>query len=152
MSGSFISLARISRASTSLSESLNGISAWAGDPGDAFYNVGRRSAPRLRLSIPARLMTITEIRKTILLDISRSGAQISLERPMQVGEAGFLTFAQLEVFACVVRKGVGVNGLEFDVPLIDADVLAVRHFAEAYDAKERQSLKEEAREWVMGRG
>ncbi|MGB3471326.1 MAG: PilZ domain-containing protein [Erythrobacter sp.] len=92
------------------------------------------------------------MRKCILLDISRSGAQIALERPMQVGEAGFLTFAELEVFGCVVRKGEGVNGLEFDVALSDADVLGVRHFAEVFDADERQSLKREARAWVMGRG
>lgn len=113
-------------------------------------NIGRRAAPRLRLSIPARLVTVSETRRCVLLDVSRSGAQISLAKPLAEGEAGFLRFANTEVFASVIRVSTGLNGVEFDVPMTDEDVLAIRRFAEDYEADERSALRNEARAWVMG--
>lgn len=144
MAGSFSSLARLP---------IGGIPfvAPAHDADEEpLENVGRRSAPRLRLSIPVRLVTISETRRCVLLDVSRSGAQISLPKPLAEGEAGFLHFAGYEVFGCVVRKGTGLNGLEFDLELGNADVLAIRHYAENYQTDERRALMEEARAWVMG--
>ncbi|MEO0590225.1 MAG: PilZ domain-containing protein [Pseudomonadota bacterium] len=144
MPGSFASLARLP---------LGGV-PFAAPAVDAdeepLENVGRRAAPRLRLSIPARLVTISETRRCVLLDVSRNGAQISLPKPLGVGEAGFLRFANTEVFVSVIRDGTGLNGVEFDVPLTDKDVLAIRHYAEVYQSDERNALREEARAWVMG--
>jgi hypothetical protein len=113
-------------------------------------NVGRRAAARLRLSIPARLVTLADTRRCILVDISRTGAQISLAKPLAEGEAAFLRFAATEVFVGVVRAAKGLNGLEFDGELSDADILAVRRYAENYEAGERRALMEEARAWVTG--
>ena len=115
-------------------------------------NVGRRAAPRLRLSIPAKLVTLTETRRCVVLDVSRTGAQISLAKPLAIGEAGFLRFAEQEVFGGVVRESTGRNALEFDEQLGDAEVLDIRHYAECYEADERKALMQEVREWVMGRG
>lgn len=125
------------------------------DPGlgeelDTLENVGRRSAARLRLSIPARLVTIAGTRRCIMIDLSRGGAQIGLPSPLGVGEAGFLHFAHCEAFGTVVREGPGVNGLEFDVSLSDADVLKTRGFAESYESDQRKALLREARAWVAG--
>lgn len=117
---------------------------------DPLENVGRRSAPRLRLSIPARLVTVSETRRCVLLDVSRTGAQIGLAKPLDVGDAGFLRFADLEVFGAVIRSSTGSNGLEFDVEMADDEVLAIRRFAESYQYDERQALMDEARAWVMG--
>lgn len=119
---------------------------------DPLENVGRRAAPRLRLSIPARLITVSETRRCVLIDVSRSGAQISLARPMAQGDAGFLLFAGLEVFGCAVRASEGYNGIEFDHEMNDGDVLAIRRYAENHDAHERRALMEEARVWVTGGG
>lgn len=145
MAGSFSSLARLP---------LGGV-PFVTPSSDAdlasLDNVGRRGALRLRLAIPARLVTLTETRRAVLLDVSRSGAQINLAKPLEEGEAGFLHFAGLEVFASVVRRGDGFNGLEFDIEMSDEDVLATRHYAERYEADERRALMEEARVWVMGR-
>ena len=144
MSGSFSSLAR---------SPLGGIPFAVRKPSladEPLENVGRRAAPRLRLSIPARLITVAETRRCILLDLSRSGAQIGLELPLQIGDVGFLQFAEMEVFAAVIRTGPGLNGVEFDIPLEDSEVLAVRHFAEAFEADERRALRSEARNWVLG--
>lgn len=145
MAGSFTSLSRRPHGALPFA-------APAASTIEALENVGRRAAARLRLSIPAKLTTITETRNCIMLDLSRSGAQIGLEKPMDAGEAGFLRFAGFEVFGCVVRKGTGLNGLEFDVPLSDDDVLVVRQFAEAFEKGARDALRDEARAWVMGRG
>ena len=144
MSGSFASLARLP---------LGGIpfvAPSADDVEEPLENVGRRVAPRLRLSIPARLVTTTGIRSCILIDISRSGAQISLAKPLPEGEAGLLRFAHFEVFACIIRTGPGLNGVEFDYALSNEDVLATRQFAEDYDAGNRAELMAEARAWVTG--
>ena len=117
---------------------------------DSLENVGRRSAARLRLSIPARLVTVCETRRCVLLNVSRTGAQIGLAKPLAVGDAGFLRFAGLEVFGSVIRAGKGLNGLEFDQEMTDEDVLATREYAERYEADERRALMEEARAWVTG--
>ncbi|MEO0643135.1 MAG: hypothetical protein AAFY47_06920, partial [Pseudomonadota bacterium] len=55
-----------------------------------------------------------------------------------------------EAFGTVVREGPGVNGLEFDVSLSDADVLKTRGFAESYESDQRKALLREARAWVAG--
>jgi hypothetical protein len=144
MAGSFSSLARLP---------LGGV-PFAAPRADTFddplVNVGRRKAPRLRLSIPARLVTISETRKCILLDVSRGGAQIGLRQPLAEGEAGFLRFAGFELFGCIVRRAAGFNGLEFDDGLSDHNVIAIRRYAEAYDAGERDELRDAARAWVSG--
>ena len=144
MAGSFSSLARKPLGGVPFEVRKESI---ADNP---IENVGRRSAPRLRLSIPARLITVTESRRCILLDLSRTGAQIGLERPMSLGEAGFLQFADFEVFATVIRNGAGLNGVEFDVPMQDEEVIAVRHYADAFEGEARRALREEARKWVDG--
>lgn len=144
MSGSFASLARLP---------LGGVPFAAPAPDadlESLDNVGRRSAPRLRLSIPGKLITVSETRRCVLLDLSRTGAQIGLAKPLPIGGAGFLRFAQIEVFGSVIRSTKGGNGLEFDVEMPDEDVLATRRFAEEYELDERKALMEEARAWVMG--
>ncbi|MEO0463580.1 MAG: PilZ domain-containing protein [Pseudomonadota bacterium] len=113
-------------------------------------NVGRRSAARLRLSVPARLITVYETRRCVLLDLSTSGARIALERPLVEGEAGFLAIAQIEVFATVMRMTPGINGLQFDVPLEEDDVLGVRAFAERYKGDARSQFRADVEAWVKG--
>ena len=145
MAGSFSSLARLPFGSAPFATPSPDTDV------ASLENVGRRGAPRLRLAIPARLVTLTETRRAVLLDVSRSGAQINLAKPLEEGEVGFLHFAGLEAFAGAVRRGEGFNGLEFDIELSAADVLATRHYAERYEADERRALLEEARVWVTGR-
>ncbi|MEM7703864.1 MAG: PilZ domain-containing protein [Pseudomonadota bacterium] len=144
MAGSFASLARLPLggvpfAAPALDSDLEPIE-----------NVGRRGAPRLRLSIPGRLITVSQTQRCVLLDLSRTGAQIGLAKPLTVGEAGFVRFAEFEVFGTVIRSAQGSNGIEFDVEMPDGDILATRRFAEEYELDERKALMEEARAWVMG--
>lgn len=115
---------------------------------------GRRAAARLRLSIPARLMTIYETQNCILIDLSQTGARIGLAAPMALGSGGFLKIGPLEVFGEAVRRmpkhGGGVNGIAFDLPLSPAAVLAVRHHAETFQRVEREVLRDQVRRWVTG--
>lgn len=123
-------------------------------PSDGSDSIGRRAASRLRLSIPARIMTIYETHNCILLDLSRSGARIGLAEPLVIGGGGYLRIGQLEVFGQAVRRmigaGGGVNGIAFDTPLSDAAVLAIRHHAETFQRTERDALREQVRRWVKG--
>lgn len=123
-------------------------------PTDVANHTGRRAAARLRLSIPVRLTTIYETHNCVLLDLSRTGAQVALPVPLTIGEGGILRVGQLEVFGEVIRQmigtGGGVNGIVFEELLPQAAVLGVRHHAETFRLKERDVLREKVRRWVAG--
>jgi hypothetical protein len=119
-------------------------------PRSETIEIGRRGAARLRLSIPARLVAVYETLPCDLLDLSRSGARVALEQPVATGEAGFLKFLNQELFATVVWAGQGGNGLEFEQPLSDEQVLEIRASAEHIDAEEYRGLRDEVRAWVAG--
>lgn len=129
--------------------------AQAEDPA-APLAVGRRAAPRLRLAIPVQLILTRATENCVLLDLSRCGARIGLAAPLAPDVCLYLKVASLEVFAEVVRRdlgeGGGINGLAFDEPLPDEDVLKVRHFAETFEQRERDNLRDQVRRWVGGQG
>lgn len=116
--------------------------------------VGRRNAPRLRLSIPARLISLDGTHRCILVNLSRTGAQVGLEQPLRKGDGAILQVAGIDHFAIVMRSDRGcfggVNGLEFEEPLSDDDVLATRSFAESFEKNERVNLLREVEAWVTG--
>lgn len=113
-------------------------------------NTGRRSAPRLRLSLPARLITIDGNQPCILLNLSRSGAQVALFEALRTGESAVLRCASIDVFGDIVRCEIGLNALRFETELRDENVLAIRRYADSYAENERRSLVETARNWVTG--
>lgn len=121
---------------------------------DAGIPVGRRAAPRLRLSIPAKLVSLYGTHRCILIDMSCTGAQVGLEKPLAVDETAILQIAGQELFCEIVRisqgpKG-GVNGLAFDPPLEAQDVLDMRAYAEGYQLDELRGLRSEVKDWVEG--
>jgi hypothetical protein len=123
-------------------------------PSAAADNFGRRAAARLRLSIPACVMTIHSIYDCVLLDLSRTGARFGLAAPLPIGTNAFLRAGPVEVFGetlrCDIGFGGGVNGFRFDDPLSHEDVLAVRQHAETFRMIERASLLDQVRRWVAG--
>lgn len=114
------------------------------------HNVGRRAAARLRLALPAKLVTICETRTCVVSNLSQTGAQIGLERPLALGDAAFLQCGGIDQFGTIVRCRRGVNALHFEAPLTHDQVLAIRDFADNSDALERQSLRQMARDWIAG--
>lgn len=116
--------------------------------------IGRRAAARLRLSVPARFMSVNGMHECVLIDLSATGARIALTAPLPKGAAGYLKVAGIEAFGetvrCVLGFGGGVNGLAFDEPLPKAAVLAVRHHAETFEQRQKQALRDQVRRWVTG--
>lgn len=121
---------------------------------DAAAPIGRRAAARLRLAIPARFVSITATQGCILLDISRGGAQIALVSPAPSRQSGYIEVGRLALFGMVVRSergsGGGINAVAFDEPIGEADVLAIRRYAEVFEQRERQALRDQVRRWVSG--
>ncbi len=111
---------------------------------------GRRAAARLRLALPAKLITIYETRQCIVSNLSETGAQIAIERPLALGDSAFLQCAGIDQFATVVRSNGGVNALHFEAPLTHDQVLAIRSVSENFDEIERRSFRQIARDWITG--
>ena len=112
--------------------------------------IGRRSAPRLRLRLPAQLVAVDKVQACVLLNISRSGAQVAVHDALREGEGAILRCSNLDHFAIVKRSESGLNALAFDEPVTDAIVLQIRHDQETFAERERRALKETARKWVTG--
>ena len=116
--------------------------------------VGRRAAPRLRLWLPGRLITLYDSRHCVLMNVSRTGAMIGLDRPLETGESAVLQFAGREIFCeilrCRIGSAGGINGLEFEPELTDEDVLALRRVSESFREDEQRALRTEVRAWVLG--
>ncbi|WP_073975916.1 PilZ domain-containing protein [Erythrobacter donghaensis] len=120
--------------------------------------IGRRASARLRLAIPARFVSVAATQACILLDVSRSGARIALARPVPCRQSGYVAVGLLELFGVVVReeragadKGRGgINAVAFDEPISEADVLAIRRYAEDFELRERHALRDQVRRWVAG--
>ncbi len=121
---------------------------------DPAVPLGRRGAPRLRLSIPARLVTLTDTRRCILVNLSRTGARIGLPEPLHKRAEVILAVAGIDQFGWVVgcemgHKG-GSNGIKFEKPLTDDHVLAMRDYSASFQDHEKRALLQEARDWVGG--
>lgn len=112
--------------------------------------IGRRSAPRLRLSLPAQLIAVERAHTCILLNLSRSGAQVAILDAMREGEGAILRCGVIDHFAIVTRSEFGLNAVEFDEPLTDDVVLEIRRYYENFEERERRALIETARKWVTG--
>lgn len=112
--------------------------------------VGRRSAPRLRLSLPAQLIAVEKAHTCILLNLSRTGAQVAILDAMREGEGAILRCGIIDQFVIVARSEFGLNALVFDEPLTDDIVLETRRYHENFEERERRNLIETARKWVTG--
>jgi len=77
---------------------------------------GRRKSPRLRLDMPARLVTLDRTYPVVLENLSEGGARITLP-VADVAVVGVLRWMDFHAFADVVwREGLSV-GLQFDTPI-----------------------------------
>ena len=112
--------------------------------------VGRRAAPRLRISLPGQLIAVDKVHTCILLNLSRTGAQVAVLDALREGEGAILRCGMINHFAIVSRSEFGLNALEFDERLTDAIVLEIRRYHENFEERERRALIETARKWVTG--
>lgn len=112
--------------------------------------IGRRAAPRLRLSLPAQLVAVEKAQTCILLNLSRTGAQVAILDAMREGEGALLRCGLIDQFVIITRSAFSLNALMFDQPLTDAIVLEMRRYHENFEEREKRALIETARKWVTG--
>ena len=112
--------------------------------------VGRRAAPRLRISLPGQLIAVEKAHSCILMNLSRTGAQVAILDSVRKNEGVILRCGVINHFAIVTRSEFGLNALEFDEPLTDDIVLEIRRYHENFEERERRALIETARKWVTG--
>lgn len=118
--------------------------------GYASNPTGRRAAPRLRLSLPARFVGLHSVHEAILLNVSCTGALIAILDAVRNGEGGFLECGAFKAFGTVTRREFNLNAVTFEEPLSKDKVLAIRRYHERIDERESRRLIETARQWVQG--
>jgi hypothetical protein len=118
--------------------------AYAASPSDF---QPRRGKARLRLGIPASVLTVHGRSRIMLLDLSETGARLEYEGET-IGH-GVLEWLGYEAFATVVRQSGGELGLRFDEPIAQDCVLDTRGWLPAIQQGEDE-LTRFAREWVDG--
>lgn len=106
----------------------------------------RRGKARLRLGIPAHLLSLHGHSRVTLLDLSETGARLQYDgdpvRDVVVEWLGY------EAFGKVVRRIGDEVGVRFDEPIAEAWVLDTRERLPAI-ARDDQ-VRRFAREWVRG--
>jgi hypothetical protein len=111
---------------------------------------GRRRHSRLRVHLPARLITLDGTFHATLLNLSFSGAKIKTgaanTRP---GASAVLTWGTFEAFCTISWCDAGHCGLDFDEPLKPDALLATRDIADITPWVDSNRVA--VRDWVVGR-
>ncbi|MDT0508836.1 PilZ domain-containing protein [Novosphingobium sp. MMS21-SN21R] len=112
---------------------------------------GRRAESRVRLHIPARLILLTGVVNCMLEDLSVTGAALIPQGELPpVDASGILQCEGLEVFGVIRWARYGRCGMLFDERLPLANVISMRHIADAYEHNERERFRQSAKAWVQG--
>lgn len=112
---------------------------------------GRRADPRLRLALPAELITLDGQGPAIIENLSRSGARIATRLALKVGDGCVLRWRGGEVFALVRWSEQQRCGLIFDSRLSQDDLMQARWLEGQLGRLEREQWLAWAREFVNGR-
>jgi hypothetical protein len=113
-------------------------------------NCGRRASSRLRLRLPAKLITLDGQGSAVLENISATGARVSSQFTLRQGASCILRLARLELFADVAWCAQGRLGLIFERPLAQDQLLRLRNPDPADLANERAASQDWARSFVNG--
>jgi hypothetical protein len=107
---------------------------------------------RVRLGIPAKVMLLQGLEACALEDLSQTGAQLVLAgtRP-RPGAGAVLKVCGISAFGTVIWVLANRIGLQFDEVLPLDQVVAIRHFADAYAGHEAAMSARNARDFVQGR-
>jgi hypothetical protein len=90
--------------------------------------------------------------KCTLDDLSQTGARITLPDAMpRPGSSALLIIERFEFFGTIVWVSGKRFGLQFDEAVPLAQVISVRHYADAYAEQERIISRTNARTFVQGR-
>lgn len=111
-------------------------------------DTGRRSLARLRLGVPARLITLNGVHDALLDDLSLSGAQIRLSDGEQFS-IGVLKWLDFDELVDVVWHDGSTCGVKFEKHLPKGCILATRDAAPALLDDEARA-RSVAKRWIEG--
>jgi hypothetical protein len=128
------------------------MSAPADLPTDAEFRIIRRSDPRVRLGVPAKVQFLSGLKSCRLDNLSQRGARIMLaEKAPAVGASGLLKVCRIEAFGEVIWSRGTACGLRFDDKLPLKEVVNVRHFGDQLVEIEAAGRRTMVRNFVQGR-
>jgi hypothetical protein len=99
--------------------------------------IGRRTHSRLRVLVPARLISVLNTQHVQIQNLSRDGVKLRWGDPVRPGSDVVLAWAHHELFGKVVWAGPHSGGILFDGALSEAAVLAMRGRDEVRQPEER---------------
>jgi hypothetical protein len=88
---------------------------------------GRRRAVRERVNIAVSLFSIDQSRVALLADVSQSGCRLSGMGLPGIGDDILLKVGELELFGEIVWKDGAERGVQFEEPISEHDLEALRH-------------------------
>ncbi len=113
--------------------------------------IGRRRDSRLRVGVPAQLITLHGQFTASLADLSQSGAHIRTKGRLVRGDEAVVTWLGFEAFGTIVWAASGEGGLEFDEFLPEAILIQTRQQVDQGIAPNaEQAAYDGARSWYMG--
>lgn len=113
---------------------------------------GRRQAPRVRLSLPGRVMLVTGYEPCRLEDLSQTGACLTLgSMAPQVGDSVLVEVCGVEAFGTVVWRNGHEFGMVFETPLTRDAVVHLRNRHDHFEELESERRRRQARDFVQGR-
>ena len=111
---------------------------------------GKRSAPRVRSQLPARVETLNGIEPAVLENVSRTGARLIVDG-LRGGQCLIMVCGSLDCFGIVQWSDGKSIGLAFDDPLSDEQVLEVRRASDAGVNISQVDARAAAADWVDGK-
>jgi hypothetical protein len=112
--------------------------------------IGRRAHSRVRLDLPADLVTLDGRQHCRLINLSVCGANLRIEPPPAKGTCGFLRFCGAEAFGTVVWTHSKHCGVDFDEPIPLETVTAMRDLAAAHPWDEAYLEQQAIKAWIQG--
>jgi len=112
---------------------------------------GRRGRSRLRVRLPARLVTRTETQHVILSDLSLGGARILAGYSLPSGLEAVLEWARFNAFGEIVWCDGQNSGIRFLDPLDETTILATRDIDDSSRLpRESDLVRRVAQGWAEG--
>lgn len=116
-------------------------------------HAGRRKRSRLRVRLPARLVTRCDTQSVVLCDLSLHGAQVTTKNPLKLGSEAVLEWSGFEAFGEVVWCSGDRCGLSFFDDITPQMLLDTRDLdTVAHLPRDRDMARQTARQWVEGQG
>ncbi len=116
-------------------------------------SLGRRSEPRLRVRLAARLVGLDGASRPVLADLSTGGARLKGQlTELRLGAEAVLFWDRFEAFGRVVWRDNGQCGMRFYEPIAQADLIATRILDDVQRLpSEHELTRAAAQQFVFGR-